>query len=341
VDLIDLRSDTVTRPTPAMRRAMARAEVGDDVLGEDPTVNRLQERAARLLGKEAALFVPSGTFANQTAIMAFCGPGDEVILAERCHIVQHEAGAAAALSGVQLRAASAGSPHLLAKDVAARIRPPGDIHYPRTSLVCVEQATSDGTLASMEELAAVRRAAKARGVPVYMDGARIFNAAAALGVSPAKAAAHADAVGFCLSKGLCAPVGSVLCGTRDFVERARFKRKLMGGGMRQAGILAAAGLVALEDVVARLSEDHAKAKVLAALLREVPGVRVLREPEISMVFAEIPAWTGRGELLARRLLKRGIKIYPDEGGLFRFVVHQQVSTAQVRRFARELSVAYR
>jgi threonine aldolase len=326
----DLRSDTVTQPTPAMRRAMASARVGDDVLGEDPTVNALEAAAARLLGKPAALFVPSGTFANQCAIMTHARSGEEVILAERCHIVQHEAGGAALLSRVQLRPASPGSPHLLAADAAARLRGE-DIHYPRTGLICVEQATSDGTVAPLAELDAIRRLAAKAGVPVHMDGARLFNAALALGVAPAALARRADSVAVCLSKGLCAPVGSLLAGSRDFVARARKNRKVLGGGMRQAGILAAAGLVALREVRPRLGEDHAKARLLASLLRGL-GVDVVREPDISMVFAR-----GLPADLHRRLASKGFKLYPPEGGLHRFVAHQQLPEAGVRAFARALA----
>ncbi|MDE2290910.1 MAG: PLP-dependent transferase [Elusimicrobia bacterium] len=331
---LDLRSDTVTWPTPAMREAMARAEVGDDVCGEDPTVNRLEAEAARLTGKEAALLVPSGTFANQCALLTWAGSGDEVVLAERCHIVQHEAGAAALLARAQLRAASPGSAHLLPEDVAARVRPEGDIHYPRTALVCVEQATSDGTVVPIETLAALRKAAG--GVPVHMDGARLFNAAAALGVPAGHVARHADSVMFCLSKGLCAPVGSMLCGSADFISRARRNRNRMGGGMRQAGVLAAAGLVALREVLPTLSEDHAKARRLAAALRQVPGVEVLREPDISLVFCRLPGLKKGAEALVAAMASRGIRIYPDEAGVFRFVTHRWTDDAGLSRFVEAL-----
>lgn len=332
MSFIDLRSDTVTIPTPSMRRAMAAAPVGDDVSGEDPTINKLQEVAAELMGKQAALFVPSGTFANQCALRTLTHSGDEVLLAERCHIVQHEAGAAALISRVQLRTLSPHSPHLLPEDVGPRVRGV-DIHYPRTGLVCVEQATGDGTVVPLATLAAVKKAAGK--VPVYMDGARLFNAAAALGVPAKKIAAHADAVGFCLSKGLCAPVGSVLCGSKDFIAAARRTRKMMGGGMRQAGILAAAGLVALKEIRPRLADDHEKARQLAALLREIPGVTVLREPEISLVFCTIKG-VKKPEALVAELLRRGVKIYPDEGGVWRFVTHYWVTDADVARFDVEL-----
>lgn len=331
---VDLRSDTVTWPTPAMRRAMAEAEVGDDVCGEDPTVNRLEEEAARLTGKQAALLVPSGTFANQCALLTHCRSGDEVILAERSHIVQHEAGAAALLARVQLRPVSPESPHLLPEDVAPRVRQDGDIHYPRSGLVCVEQATGDGTVVPLDVLERVRAAA--RTIPVHMDGARLFNAAAALGVEPAAVARPADSVMFCLSKGLCAPVGSLLCGTADFIGRARRNRKRMGGGMRQAGVLAAAGLVALREVRPRLAEDHAKAKRLAASLRGVTGVEVLREPDINLVFCRLPGLRGTGEALAAGLKARGIRVYGDEGGVFRFVTHRWVDDAGLAAFVAAL-----
>ena len=331
---VDLRSDTVTWPTPAMRRAMAEAEVGDDVCGEDPTVNRLEEESARLTGKEAALFVPSGTFANQCALLTHVRSGDEVLLAERSHIVQHEAGAAALLSRAQLRPVSPGSPHLLPEDVAPRLRPEGDVHYPRTALVCVEQATSDGTVVPLEVLAAVRSAAGA--VPIHMDGARLFNAAAALGVEPAAVARTADSVMFCLSKGLCAPAGSVLCGSADFIARARRNRKRMGGGMRQAGVLAAAGLVGLSEVRPGLAEDHAKARRLAGLLRGLKGVEVLREPDINLVFCRLPGLRATGETLAAGLKAKGIRVYGDEGGVFRFVTHRWVTEAGLETFVAAL-----
>ncbi|MDE1976896.1 MAG: DegT/DnrJ/EryC1/StrS family aminotransferase [Elusimicrobia bacterium] len=337
---IDLRSDTVTVPTPAMRRAMANAAVGDDVMREDPTVNRLERTAAALLGKEAALFVPSGTFANQCAILTHARSGNEVILAENSHVVQHEAGAAALLARVQLRPASAGSPHLLPQDLLERLREPGDIHYPRTGLVCVEQATSSGTVIPLKVLAEIKSIAGARRVPVHMDGARFFNACEALGVSPRTLARQADSVAFCLSKGLCAPVGSLLLGSRNFIERARANRKRMGGGLRQAGILAAAGLVGLKEVRPGLKNDHAKARLLAELLRKIPGVSVLREPEINMVFAALPL-RGAPQKLVTTLNKAGVRIFPPEAGVFRFVTHQQINEAGVRRAATALARALR
>lgn len=331
---IDLRSDTVTRPTPAMRKAMAEAVVGDDVSGDDPTVKELEAESAKLLKKEAALFVPTGVFANQCAIHVLAKDGDEVLLAERCHIIQHEAGAAAVWSRVQLRAMSPDSSHLLAADVDARIRHHPDIHYPKTGLICVEQATSDGTVTPLETLADIHRLGMSREIPVYMDGARLFNAAASLNVEPSVIAAQADAVGFCLSKGLCAPAGSVLVGSVDFIRKARRARKLFGGGMRQVGVLAAPGLVALREVRPKLKEDHEKARILARLLKAIRGVEVLREPEINMVFARIE---GVDISLVPKMFAKGIRIYPDEGGVHRFVTHQQVSEEALKTFAAALA----
>jgi len=334
---LDFRSDTVTIPTDAMRRASAESPVGDDVAGEDPTVNKLQAETARLLGKEAALFVPSGTFANQCALLTHCGSGDEVLLSERCHIIQHEAGAAALLARAQLRAVSPDSPHLLPEDLDGRIRTETDIHFPRTGLICVEQATSDGTVVELDTLKAVKTRAAAAGVPVHMDGARIFNAAVALGVEPEAVAVHADTVSLCLSKGLCAPVGSLLVGSAAFIEKARFNRKLMGGGMRQAGVLAGPGLIALREERLRLGDDHARAKRFAGLLSGINGVELIREPEISMNFVRLPGWKGESSALVSAMAEKGITIYPDENGVWRFVVHRWIDDAAVDAFADALS----
>ena len=258
---IDLRSDTVTWPTPAMRKAMAEAPVGDDVYGDDPTMNELEERAAARVGKEAALFVPSGTFGNQLALFSWCPRGSEVILGEQCHIIQHEAGAASVIAGVQVRPVDAPDGALDPGAVRARVRSE-DIHHPVTSLVCMENAHSSGRVVPLAAMDAVYALARSRGLPVHLDGARLFNAATALGVSAAEVAARADSVMFCLSKGLCAPVGSMLAGPHDFIAQARKKRKIMGGGLRQAGVLAAAGLIALDEMTKRLAEDHANAREL-------------------------------------------------------------------------------
>jgi threonine aldolase len=277
---LDLRSDTVTHPTAEMRRAMAAAEVGDDVWREDPTVNELEERAAELLGKEAGLFVSSGTMGNLVSLMAHVPRGGEIIAGAQSHIVRDEAAGHAVVVGasvLQLRDLPDGT--LDPDEVAAAFRDPGDAHEPVTSLVAIENAHSHSGnqpvgVAATERIAAV---AHERGVPLHVDGARFFNAAVALGVAPAALAAPADSVTFCLSKGLSCPAGSVVVGSTAFVGRARRARKLLGGGMRQAGVLAAAGLIALRDgdagMISRLADDHANARRLAELLAAIPGVR--------------------------------------------------------------------
>ena len=292
MEFIDLRSDTVTKPTPAMRDAMARAEVGDDVYGEDPTVNHLQEFAASMLGKEAGLFVPSGTMGNLAAILAHCGRGDEVILGNKAHTFLFEAGGISALGGVhshQLPNQPDGS--LALEDIEAAIRP-GDAHFPITRLVSLENTHNrcGGTYQGVEYTRAVGELAHGRGLSVHLDGARLFNAAVAMGIRAADLAAPVDSVTFCLSKGLCAPVGSVICGTKAFIARAHRVRKQLGGGMRQAGILAAAGIVALETMVERLAEDHLRARQLADGLRQVRGLELDADsPATNMVFVTLSA----------------------------------------------------
>src|SRR5438034_5356192 len=273
--MIDLRSDTVTKPSPAMREAMARAPVGDDVYGEDPTVNHLQEMAAALLGKAAALFVPSGIMANQLSIRVQTQPGDEVIVESRSHIVRYEHGAAAALAGVQLHWVGGDRGILEPGQVEAAIRPKDPYTIP-TTLICLENThnSGGGSIYPLSTIERIHTVARARGIPMHLDGARLFNAVVATGVSAAEYARHFETVSFCLSKGLGAPVGSLICADRERVVKLRRLRKMFGGGMRQAGILAAAGLYALEHNVARLAEDHAHAKRLAEALAGLPGVRI-------------------------------------------------------------------
>ncbi|MDD2483917.1 MAG: low specificity L-threonine aldolase, partial [Eubacteriales bacterium] len=270
---IDLRSDTVTMPTDEMRKAMAEAPVGDDVYGDDPTVNRLEAIAAEKVGKEAALFVPSGTFGNQLCVLTHTRRGDEIILGKNCHIVLHEVGAAAVIAGVQLRTLDTINGMLVPADVEMAIRGK-DIHYPDTGLICVENAHGLGTAIPLDNLLMIKELAEEHGIPVHMDGARIFNAATALGVDAKEIAACCDSVMFCLSKGLAAPVGSMVAGTKEFIDRARKNRKLMGGGMRQAGILAAAGIIALEKMTERLVVDHENAAYLAEQLSKIHGIDV-------------------------------------------------------------------
>ncbi|HEY4910026.1 MAG TPA: GntG family PLP-dependent aldolase, partial [Methylomirabilota bacterium] len=274
-DIVDLRSDTLTLPTPAMREAMARAEVGDDVWEEDPTVRRLEELAARRTGKEAALFVSSGTQGNLVSVLAQTRPGQEIILDRDSHILNYEGASAAVFGGVQTLPLATERGFVTAAQVRDNVRP-SNIHIPATGLVCMENTHNrhGGTCCTPEEIAGVAAAAHAHGVPVHLDGARIFNAAVALGRPVADFARPVDSITFCLSKGLAAPVGSVICGSREFIARSRRVRKMLGGGMRQVGVLAAAGLVALESMVERLSEDHDNAKRLAHGLAGVPRVRL-------------------------------------------------------------------
>lgn len=325
---IDLRSDTVTWPTPAMRAAMAEAPVGDDVYGDDPTINELEALAARMVGKAAALFVPSGTFGNQLALFSWCPRGSEVILGEQCHIIQHEAGAASVIAGVQTRTVDAPDGMLDCEAIGVRIRG-DDIHYPPTSLICLENAHSSGKVIPVSYMREVAALAKGRGLPVHLDGARLFNAAAALGVSAADIAANVDSVMFCLSKGLCAPVGSMLAGPKDFIDKARRRRKIMGGGMRQAGILAAAGIIALRGMTGRLTEDHENARYLADRLSELGGVEVDESSlDINMVFFKTPEGI-EGAGLASHLAEKGILINPPEGGLCRFVTHYWIKKEHI------------
>lgn len=326
---IDLRSDTVTMPTEAMREAMAKAPVGDDVYEDDPTMRELEEYAANLAGKEAALFAPSGTFANQLAIFTHCKRGNEVILPRDCHVVLHEVGAASVIAGVQLRTLNAVHGAMDAEEVEATIRTE-DIHYPETGLICMENAYSDGTVVPMEAIKAVFAKAKAHRIPVHTDGARLFNAAAALNVEPKELLQYTDSAMFCLSKGLCAPVGSMLVGNRDFIHHARKKRKLMGGGMRQVGILAAAGLIALKEMRGRLVEDHENAKYFADALSEIPGIEVERDClDINMVFFRVTDEELKINMTEKNFRENGIKINPEEDGLFRFVTHHDLSRASI------------
>jgi len=332
----EFRSDTMTLPTDAMRDAMRDAELGDDVCDEDPTVNRLQRLAADRLGTEASLFVPSGTFGNQCAIGVHTRPSDEVIVAETAHVVDHEAGAAGALFGVQVRAVEPRrTPYLTVEEIAKRVRIDDDVHHPRTRLVILENALADGSVMPLSAMREVRALTRDLGIAVHLDGARLFNAALALGVEAAALAAEADSVMFCLSKGLGAPVGSLLCGSAAFIAEAKHVRKRMGGGMRQVGVLAAAGILALGDGVARLGEDHDNAKLLARLLADIPGVRIdAAAVDTNLVFCsldETPARTMAG--LVEFLGGRGIATYPPGWWGLRFATSSRVDADDVRALA--------
>jgi threonine aldolase len=330
VKVIDLRSDTVTHPTPAMREAMATAEVGDDVFGDDPTVNRLEAMAARIVGKEAAVFVASGTMGNLVALLSHCKRGDEAIVGSETHMLYYEVGAAAGLGGVQLRPVpNDRQGRLDPKDVEAMIRGQ-DIHYPRTSLVCLENTHNrcGGAVLTAADTAAVARVAHDHGAAVHVDGARIFNAAVALGVPAASLVEEADSISFCLSKGLSAPVGSLVCGSGEFVERARKSRKMLGGGMRQVGVLAAPGIVALEGMVERLQEDHENARLLAQGLADIEGIDI--EPEAvqtNIVIFDVPEQ--KVLPLCAGLAKAGVLALPHGPGDIRMVTHYGVSRQDI------------
>ncbi len=328
---IDLRSDTVTLPTPAMYAAMAAAPLGDDVMGEDPTVQRLEEAAAARLGKEAALFVPTGTMANLAAVLAHTRRGDEVILEAEAHIFYYEAAGLSVAGGLMPRPLRGHQGALDPADVAAAIRP-DDVHFPRTGLVCLENThnRAGGTVISLEQTRAVCAVAHAAGLPVHVDGARIFNAALALGVDAATLVADVDSVSFCLSKGLSAPVGSLIVGRREFIGRARRARKMLGGGMRPAGVIAAAGLVALEQMVERLAEDHANARRLGERLAALPGVAVdLATVQTNMVrFSVEPSGLEAAEFVAR-LRACGVLCGARDRWTIRLVTHRHISAADV------------
>ena len=332
-NLIDLRSDTVTLPTPAMRKAMAEAEVGDDVYGEDPTINRLEEMSAELCGKEAGLFVASGSMGNLVALLTHCGRGHEVLVGASTHMFVQEQGGMAALGGIH--------GHPLDDMPTGRMDPleieaafhPEDDHLARIRLISVENThnMAGGRVLPPDYLGEVRRIADEHGIAIHVDGARIFNAAVALDVPVGDLCACADSVSFCLSKGLSAPVGSVLVGTADFIYEARRNRKLVGGGMRQAGILAAAGIVGLNEMVERLADDHANARALAEGLAEIPGFAIdPREVETNIVFVQIVDPRIRPDFLAQALLDAGIKISAG-GPRFRLVTHYGIEAADIDR----------
>ena len=333
---IDLRSDTVTNPTDEMREAMFKAAVGDDVYGDDPTVKELEEYSAKLLGKEAGLFVPSGTFGNQLCLMTHCKRGDEVILGEDSHIVMHEVGASSVIAGVQLRAILSNKGELSPKDVSSRIRM-DDIHFPTTGLICMENAHSNGRVLSINNMSEIYDIGQKHNIPVHLDGARLFNAAAYLKVSPEEVASYCDSVTFCLSKGLCAPVGSIVAGSHDFIEKARKGRKLMGGGLRQSGILAAAGLVALKSMREKLLIDHENALFLATELNNIAGIKAnIEDIHINMVFFDMSETNYDTSKLVEEFLQRGIKINGEENGEMRFVTNYWVSREDINYVVKTL-----
>jgi len=331
--MIDLRSDTITRPTDSMRTAMAKAEVGDDVFNEDPTINRLQEMAAEITGKEAALFVPSGTMGNLLAILshtcsARCG---EVICEENSHVRLNEAGGMAALGGLMCCPVKGARGAMDPKDVRAAVRVK-DIHHPDTALICVENTHNfaGGAVLPLENMAAMRKVADKFGLPVHLDGARVFNAATALNVPVSAIAKYADSVSFCLSKGLSAPVGSLLNGSKPFIAQARRFRKLLGGGMRQAGVLAAAGIVALNEMAERLIEDHANAHALAVGLAGFKGIAIdPRFVETNIVIFDVSGTGMTAEAFAQKLEEFGVLCLSIGPYAVRFVTQRHIGEKDI------------
>lgn len=328
---IDLRSDTVTLPTDEMRQAMFEAVVGDDVYGDDATINELERLTAEMFGKEAGLFVPSGVMSNQVALFTHVVRGEEVILPDNCHIVAHEAGSAAIIAGAQLRTVQNVAGEMPLEMVENYIRKdPEDIHQPRTALITYENADSDGQVRSVEYMKSVWELAKKYDLPVHVDGARIFNAAAYLDVDVKEMAQYCDTMSVCLSKGLCAPVGSVLVGSKEFIALARRKRKMLGGGMRQAGILAAAGIVALKKMTKRLKEDHENAAYMVERLMEVKGLEVYKErQQISMVFFKLKDYPLDSAALVKYMAENGVIINGEDNGIMRYVTHAYVSREEI------------
>lgn len=330
--MIDLRSDTVTKPTDDMRKAMARAEVGDDVYGEDPTVNRLQDMAAAMLGKRFALFVPSGTMANQLAIRTQTQPGQEIIVESKSHVVRYEQGAAGALAGVQLHWVTGERGIMTAEQVEAAIRP-NDMHSITTALICIENThnAGGGTIYPLSTIEKIRALAVRHGIPMHLDGARLFNAVAATTLPPTVYAQHFETVSLCLSKGLGAPVGSLLISNdQRLMDRARRFRRMYGGAMRQAGILAAAGIYALERHVARLKTDHDHAKKLARLLQQIPAIQIApQHVETNIVMFDIVDEQRSPAELVTVLKEHGVLINAVGGQSYRAVTHLQITDKQI------------
>jgi threonine aldolase len=330
--IVDMRSDTVTQPTPAMRKAMSEAKVGDDVFGEDPTVNRLEEMVAQRLGKETALFVPSGTMANLVSQLTHCSRGDEMILGDQSHMFVYEQGGSAALGGIHPRSLKNMPDGTMAlADIEAAIRP-DDVHFPRTKLVVLENTHNrcNGSSLEIDYVSSVAELAHGYGLKLHVDGARLFNAAIALGEDIGNLVAKTDSVSICLSKGLAAPVGSVVSGNEDFISEARRNRKVVGGGMRQAGILAAAGIVALTEMVDRLADDHNNAKKLAEGLANIEGLSI--DPDLvstNIVYVDITQKGMTAAMLAQRLNSRGIRLLPTGLDRLRAVTNYHVTASDI------------
>ncbi len=326
----DFRSDTITVPTEEMRKAMYEAEVGDDVYGEDKTVKALEEYAAAKVGKEAALFVTSGTMGNQIALLCHCRRGQEVILEEDSHIYNAEVGGAAFMSGLQTRPLNGKRGMMDIRDIKKSVRP-SDIHCPETGLVCIENThnMAGGVVASLEELDNIHSWALGRGLPIHMDGARVFNAAACLECDVRLITQYCDSIMFCLSKGLCAPVGSILAGTKEFVDKARRYRKMLGGGMRQAGVIAAPGLIALKTMTERLEEDHVNARKLAEGFRNIKGLDVKGGIDSNIVMLDVGNTLYDAHGIVEMFKERGVLAGAINHQTIRFVTHKYVNTKDV------------
>jgi threonine aldolase len=328
---IDLRSDTVTRPTPAMRKVMAEAEVGDDVFGEDPTVNALQERVAKSLGKEMAIFVPSGTMANQLAIKSHTQPGDEVVIETTSHPYNFEGGGGAVLSAIQFHCLKGVRGILDASQIEEAIRP-DDHHFPVTRLICLENTHNrgGGSIYPLEKMAEIHRLAKSKSLLVHLDGARLWNASVATGIRPHEYGQWADSVSVCLSKGLGAPIGSLVAGSKEFIHRVHRFRKMFGGGMRQVGIIASAGLYALDHHMDRLKEDHQNAKRLAVGLKELKGVSLEpRHVETNIVIFDVTETGKTASQIAETMKGQNVLIHPFGKTLIRLVTHLDVTEEDV------------
>ena len=330
---IDLRSDTVTKPTDEMRRAMYEAEVGDDVYGEDPSINLLQERAAAMLGKEAGLLTASGTMSNLVATLTYCHRGDEIVMGDQAHMFWNESAGASALAGAQIRLVpNDDQGRISPEDLAAVIRPRGNIHMPPTTLVCLENTHNrcSGGVMTPEDTKRVADVAHAAGAKVHLDGARIFNAAVSLEVPASELVKDVDDVSFCLSKALSCPVGSVLCGSKEFIEQALKWRKMVGGGMRQAGVLAAAGLVALDSMIERLADDHANANRLAQGLANIEGLTLdANSIQSNIVIFDVNASVGTASQLITALEQEGVQVSSPGPQSIRMVTHRHIGSDDV------------
>lgn len=333
---IDLRSDTVTHPTEEMRHAMATAVVGDDMMQEDPTMNELEVLAAEMLGKEAALFVPSGVFGNQLSIFTHCTRGDEVIISNDAHPVQHEAGAVAIISGANMRIVTNERQWFSWDEITPFIRFEEDLHFPHTGLIWVQNSLSNGDIWPLEEMEKIYKNAKKYDIPVHLDGARIFNAATYLDVDVKEISKFADSVMFCLSKGLAAPIGSMLVGTKEFIAKARKKRKIMGGAMRQVGVLAAPGLISLREMTKRLYIDHQNARKLAEAFAKYSDTFEVDLEKVKTNIFFMRLKVGDDKDFVEILKRFNILTYPKELGWYRFVTHKDVSEADVDYFIEKL-----